>query len=48
MILVVPYVGIFLLPVVVLLEDIFIFGNERRCLHDMLSGTRVIVAPPCD
>jgi uncharacterized RDD family membrane protein YckC len=24
---------------------LFIFGSERRCLHDLIAGTRVVVAP---
>lgn len=26
-------------------DALFIFGAERRCLHDHIAGTRVIVAP---
>ena len=29
-----------------LFDVLFIFGRERRCLHDLLAGTRVIDQPP--
>ena len=28
-----------------LVDALMIFGEERRCLHDHIAGTRVIVAP---
>jgi uncharacterized RDD family membrane protein YckC len=36
----IPVVGMF----ISLLNILFIFGRERRCLHDMVAGTRVIKA----
>ena len=37
-----------LIPIVgwlyVLVDCLFIFGEERRCVHDLIAGTRVIVA----
>ena len=38
----IPVVGAFLSIINVL----FIFGRERRCLHDLVAGTRVIKALP--
>lgn len=32
-------------PIVGLVDALMIFGEERRCLHDHIAGTRVIVAP---
>jgi uncharacterized RDD family membrane protein YckC len=37
----IPFVG----PLVGLVNPLMIFGEERRCLHDQIAGTRVIVAP---
>lgn len=37
----IPLVG----PLVALVNPLMIFGEERRCLHDQIAGTRVIVAP---
>lgn len=37
----IPIVG----PLVSLVNPLMIFGEERRCLHDQIAGTRVIVAP---
>lgn len=37
----IPIVG----PLVSLVDPLLIFGEERRCLHDQIAGTRVIVAP---
>lgn len=41
---------IVLIPVVgtplTLINILFIFGRERRCLHDLIAGTRVIKAHP--
>jgi uncharacterized RDD family membrane protein YckC len=28
-----------------LIDALMIFGDERRCLHDHIAGTRVVVAP---
>lgn len=28
-----------------LIDVLMIFGKERRCLHDLIAGTRVVVAP---
>lgn len=38
----IPIAGIF---VFLLVDPLMIFGDERRCLHDQIAGTRVIVAP---
>jgi uncharacterized RDD family membrane protein YckC len=37
----IPFVGMF----VGLVNPLMIFGEERRCLHDQIASTRVIVAP---
>lgn len=37
----VPGVG----PIIGLVNALMIFGEERRCLHDQIAGTRVVVAP---
>ncbi len=41
---------VFILPIVGLLYAItdifFIFGSERRCIHDLLAGTRVVRGHP--
>lgn len=37
----VPYIGF----IFSLANVLFIFGDERRCLHDMIAGTKVVVAP---
>jgi len=34
----VPQVG----GLIGLVDILFIFGKERRCLHDLLAGTRVV------
>jgi uncharacterized RDD family membrane protein YckC len=34
----VPVVG----PYLSLVDVVFIFGSERRCIHDMLAGTKVV------
>jgi uncharacterized RDD family membrane protein YckC len=36
----VPFVG----AVVGLVDPLLIFGDERRCLHDLIAGTKVILA----
>ena len=36
----IPFVG----PIVSLVNPLMIFGDERRCLHDHIAGTKVIVA----
>ena len=36
----VPYVG----SIFSLVDALYIFGDERRCLHDRIAGTKVIVA----
>ncbi|UPT72731.1 MAG: RDD family protein [Elusimicrobiota bacterium] len=35
-----------LIPVYFLVDCAFIFRDDRRCLHDMIAGTCVIVAEP--
>jgi uncharacterized RDD family membrane protein YckC len=35
----IPYIGGFF----ILIDVLCIFGNERRCLHDMIAQTRVVV-----
>lgn len=37
----IPYIG----SIVGLVNALMIFGEEKRCGHDMIAGTRVIVAP---
>lgn len=37
----IPVIG----AIVGLVNPLMIFGEERRCLHDHIAGTRVIVAP---
>ncbi|MBI2397588.1 MAG: RDD family protein [Xanthomonadales bacterium] len=34
----VPFVG----PVLSLVDSLMIFRNDRRCLHDLIAGTRVV------
>jgi len=29
-----------------LLDAVFIFGNEQRCLHDLIASTQVVVVDP--
>ena len=36
----IPYLG----PVLGLVNILMIFGSEKRCLHDVIAGTRVVVA----
>lgn len=36
----IPYVG----GILSLIDVLFIFGSERRCVHDLIAGTRVVVA----
>jgi uncharacterized RDD family membrane protein YckC len=36
----IPVVG----PYLSLVDVIFIFGSERRCIHDRLAGTKVVMA----
>ncbi len=40
----VPYLG----SLYALIDILFIFGEEKRCLHDRLANTRVVVAQPYD
>lgn len=35
-----------LINLVALLDGFFIFGGERRCLHDYIAGTRVVSVDP--
>ena len=37
----IPFLG----GIVGLVNALMIFGEERRCLHDHIAGTRVVVAP---
>jgi uncharacterized RDD family membrane protein YckC len=36
----IPYVG----SCIRLVDTLMIFGDERRCIHDRIAGTKVIVA----
>ena len=36
----IPAVG----PIISLVDPLLIFGEERRCLHDLIAGTKVVVA----
>ena len=36
----IPFVG----AIASLVDPLLIFGDERRCLHDMIAGTKVIIA----
>ncbi len=36
----IPIVG----PICSLVDPLLIFGDERRCLHDLIAGTKVIIA----
>jgi len=36
----IPYIG----SVVALVDALMIFGDERRCLHDQIAGTKVVLA----
>ena len=35
-----------LIPFYALVDVLFIFGQERRCIHDYLAGTRVVKGQP--
>lgn len=37
----IPFIG----WIISIVDPLMIFGEERRCLHDHIAGTRVIVAP---
>ena len=39
---VIPVVGVF----ASMIETLFIFRVDRRCLHDLVAGTKVVNAPP--
>jgi uncharacterized RDD family membrane protein YckC len=38
----IPFVG----GLLVLVDDLFIFRDDRRCIHDHIAGTRVVMAEP--
>lgn len=38
----IPYIG----PFVWLADVLMIFGNQRRCFHDQIAGTKVVLAAP--
>jgi uncharacterized RDD family membrane protein YckC len=40
----IPFIG----PFSRLLDVLFIFRSDRRCLHDLLAGTRVVTAWPSE
>ncbi len=40
----VPYLG----SIYALIDVLFIFGEQKRCLHDQIANTRVVVAQPYD
>ncbi|WP_437298451.1 RDD family protein [Sorangium sp. So ce426] len=42
----VPAVGQALSTIVNLVDALMIFSDDRRCLHDRIAGTKVVVAPP--
>jgi uncharacterized RDD family membrane protein YckC len=33
-----------LIPLYAIVDALFIFRGDRRCIHDMIAGTRVIEA----
>lgn len=39
---VIPLIG----PLFRLVDACFIFGAKKRCLHDLIAGTKVVVGPP--
>ena len=38
----VPYIG----GLFGLVDILFIFGEEKRCIHDLIASTKVVVAEP--
>ncbi|CAN91552.1 putative membrane protein [Sorangium cellulosum So ce56] len=42
----IPAVGQLLNGIVNLVDGLMIFSDDRRCLHDRIAGTKVVVAPP--
>ncbi|WP_437550615.1 RDD family protein [Sorangium sp. So ce367] len=42
----IPAVGQALSSIVNLVDGLMIFSDDRRCLHDRIAGTKVVVAPP--
>jgi uncharacterized RDD family membrane protein YckC len=40
----VAQLNVFPIPVIMILDWVFIFGKDKRCLHDILAGTKVIRA----
>jgi uncharacterized RDD family membrane protein YckC len=41
----IPTVGRGINSLVDLIDVLMIFGEQRRCLHDVIAGTKVVVAP---
>jgi hypothetical protein len=35
-----------IIPFYGFVDVLFIFGQERRCLHDLIAGTRVVQGQP--
>lgn len=41
----IPIVNIVFLPIYSLIDNLFIFRKDRRAIHDLIAGTRVIKLP---
>lgn len=41
----VPLVGLIFMPFYFLVDHLFIFKKDRRAVHDLIAGTRVIKLP---